>query len=58
LIYLSSAIIEETTISLINGDDQNINNMVNALENTESIFTIKAIVSLLVANIAKNAPRI
>ena len=34
------------------------NNIVNALENTESIFTIKATVSLEVANMEKNAPKI
>ena len=39
-------------------DDQNINNIVNALENTDNIFTIKATVSLLVANIEKKAPKI
>ena len=37
-------------------DDQNINNIVKALENTEVIFTIKAICSLSIANIAKKAP--
>jgi hypothetical protein len=39
-------------------DDQNINKIVNALENTDNIFTINAIVSLLVANMAKKAPKI
>ncbi|MNR30422.1 hypothetical protein D3C85_1478770 [compost metagenome] len=37
-------------------DDQNINNIVKALENTEVIFTINAICSLSMANIAKKAP--
>ena len=37
-------------------DDQNINNMVKALENTEVMFTINAMCSLSIANIAKNAP--
>ena len=39
-------------------EDQNKNKIVNALENTDSIFTIRATVSLLVANIAKKAPSI
>ena len=39
-------------------DDQNINKIVKALENTDNIFTIKATVSLLAANMAKKAPKI
>jgi hypothetical protein len=34
-------------------EDQNINNMVNALEKTDIIFTIKAILVSSVANMAK-----
>jgi hypothetical protein len=37
-------------------EDQNINNMVNALEKTDIIFTIKAICLSSAANMAKNAP--
>ena len=39
-------------------EDQNMNNIVKALENTDIILTIKATVSLLVANIPKKAPSI
>ena len=38
--------------------DQNINKTVNALEKTDIMLTIKAILSGLNANIAKNAPSI
>jgi len=37
-------------------DDQNKNKIVNALENTDIIFTIKAIFVLSKANMAKKAP--
>ena len=37
-------------------EDQNKNKMVNALENTDIILTIKAILVSSVANMAKKAP--
>jgi hypothetical protein len=45
-----------TIFRIILDADQNINSIVKALENTETIFTIKALWLLSVANIAKNAP--
>ena len=57
-LFLSISVYWEMIFRSSMVEDQNINKMVNALENTDNMFTIKATVSLLVANIAKKAPRI
>ena len=57
-LLLSISVYCETIFFSNRVEDQNINKIVKALENTDNIFTIKATDSLLVANIAKKAPKI
>lgn len=55
-LFLSNSVYDDIIFLNNIEDDQNINNMVKALENTEVMLTIKAMFSLLKANMEKNAP--
>ena len=56
-LFLSMSVYPEIIFRNKIEEDQNINNIVKALENTDIIFTIKATVSLLEAKVAKKAPK-